>query len=59
MSGLADLRAHNGRSEVVYSDLADGAQVEYTTKEPTPVEALHHWFEAQISDRSAHASTGG
>ncbi len=58
MPGLADLRAHDGRIKVVYSDLPDGAQIEYTTKEPTLVEALHHWFEAQTSDHGAHASTG-
>ena len=58
MPGPADLRAHDGRIEVVYSDLPDGAQIECVTNEPMLVKALHHWFEAQASDHGARASTG-
>jgi len=56
MPGLAELKSAAGKIEVVYSPLPDGAQIRYTTKEPALVMALHHWFDAQVSDHGRHAS---
>lgn len=55
MPGLATLQAHNGRIEVHYSKLPDGAQLEYSTDDQQLIEALHLWFEAQVMDHGAHA----
>ena len=56
MPGLAELKSGAGKIEVAYTPLPDGAQIRYTTKEPALVMALHHWFDAQVSDHGRHAS---
>ena len=56
MPGLAELKSAAGKIEVAYAPLPDGAQIRYTTKEPALVMALHHWFDAQVSDHGRHAS---
>ncbi len=42
-----------------YSDLPDGAKIEYEAGDPALVAALHDWFDAQISDHGEHAEDGG
>lgn len=58
MPGLAELRASAGQIDVRYSDLPDGAQISYRTDDPALIEALHHWFAAQLSDHGQHAAPG-
>jgi hypothetical protein len=56
MPGLKELEENASSFEVSYSELPDGAQIEYTTDEPALVSALHDWFEAQLSDHAEHAT---
>lgn len=56
MPGLTELKSGAGNIEVVYTPLPDGAQIRYTTKDPALVMAIHHWFDAQLSDHGRHAS---
>jgi hypothetical protein len=56
MPGLAALKAGAGQIEIQYLPLPDGAQIRYTTKDPTLVMAIHHWFMAQRADHGRHAS---
>jgi hypothetical protein len=56
MPGLAVLRAHYAQVEVVYTPLADGAQIDYKTETPEVMAAIHAWFDAQLSDHGAHAT---
>jgi hypothetical protein len=56
MPGLAELKAGAGKIDVVYTPIPDGAQIRYTTKEPTLLMAIHQWFDAQLSDHGRHAS---
>jgi hypothetical protein len=56
MPGLAELKAGAGKIDVVYTPLPDGAQIRYTTKDSTLLMAIHHWFDAQLSDHGSHAS---
>lgn len=56
MPGLAELKAGAGKIDVVYAPLPDGAQIRYTTKDSTLLMAIHHWFDAQLSDHGRHAS---
>ena len=56
MPGLAELKSGAGKIEVVYAPLPDGAQIRYAAKDPALVTAIHHWFEAQLSDHGRHAS---
>ncbi len=59
MPGLEDLEAGAERMDIRYSDLPDGAKIEYETSDPALVAALHHWFDAQVSDHGDHAEDGG
>jgi hypothetical protein len=56
MPGLAALKAGAGRIEIRYVPLPDGAQIRYTTNDPTLVTAIHHWFMAQRADHGRHAT---
>lgn len=56
MPGLKELEENASGIEVRYSELPDGAQIEYTTDDPALVSALHDWFEAQLSDHAEHAT---
>ena len=56
MPGLADLRAGASQIDIRYTALPDGAQIRYTTSEPTLLSAIHHWFDAQLSDHGPHAT---
>jgi hypothetical protein len=58
MPGLAELEDGYKRIEVHYRERVDGATLTYTTEEPTLVDALHAWFEAQLSDHGDHAESG-
>jgi hypothetical protein len=55
MPGLAALSAGAARMNIQYTGLSDGAQIRYTTNDPTLIEAVHQWFAAQISDHDTHA----
>lgn len=59
MPGLDALRASAGKIDVGYSDTPDGAQIRYTTRDPTLVLALGAWFEAQLSDHGPDATDHG
>ncbi|MBX0328379.1 hypothetical protein K2Z83_11895 [Oscillochloris sp. ZM17-4] len=54
MPGLAELRQGYAQIVVAYAELPDGAQIRYTTSEPTMITALHTWFAAQRSDHGVH-----
>ena len=58
MPGLTELEDGYERVKVRYRERPDGATLTYTTDEPTLVDALHDWFEAQLSDHGGHAEAG-
>ncbi|WP_228720046.1 aspartate carbamoyltransferase [Methylococcus geothermalis] len=59
MPGLAELRrAAPGSLRVKYGVLARGAQIEYSADDPALVDAIHRWFDAQLSDHARHATEG-
>ena len=57
MPGLATLRTNYEQITVTYSTLPDGAQIVYTTDQAAVRTALHAWFDAQLSDHGAHATS--
>jgi len=59
MPGLEDLEAGAKEMDIRYSELPDGAKIEYETSDPVLVAALHEWFDAQVSDHGGHAEGGG
>lgn len=57
MPGLAALRnAEPGAIDIDYRELAKGAEIEYRTTKPALVDAIHRWFDAQLSDHARHAT---
>lgn len=59
MPGLAELMAANpGLIKIEYIVLPEGAQINYTSKSPQLIGAIHQWFDAQISDHARHAVPG-
>ena len=59
MPGLAELRvAEVGELAVTYSELSNGGRIDYTSEKPELIEAIHRWFDAQLSDHERHAISG-
>jgi len=59
MPGLAELRkAKQGQIKFEYKELADGAEITYSTDYPNLINAIHQWFDAQLSDHARHAISG-
>jgi hypothetical protein len=56
MPGLAALKAGARQIAIQYTPLPNGAQIQYTTRDPALIDALHQWFAAQRSDHGHHAS---
>ncbi|MEO8673410.1 MAG: hypothetical protein ABI411_19010 [Tahibacter sp.] len=56
MPGLAELKAA-GRDELAvdYRDVTGGAEIEYRGSTPTIRDAIHRWFDAQLSDHGHDA----
>jgi len=58
MPGLDGLESGATEIDIRYSDLLDGAKIEYESSNPDLVAALHDWFDAQTSDHGNHAEDG-
>ncbi len=59
MPGLASLRAARpGELQIRYRDLPNGGEIAYHASDPRLVEALHEWFDAQLSDHGHDAMAG-
>jgi hypothetical protein len=58
MPGLEALSDGADRIDITYSDMPDGGRITYVTDEPELVDALHDWFEAQLSDHGHDATRG-
>jgi len=55
MPGLKDVQLGAQRVKVSYSDLPDGAQITFQTRDPHLLTAIHRWFGAQLSEHGADA----
>lgn len=58
MPGLQELQAAGSLLSVDYTTLPDGARVTYTSTDVDVVDALHDWFDAQLSDHGEDAEHG-
>ena len=55
MAGLQALVAGYERLAISYREVERGGEIRYATEDPTLVQAIHAWFDAQLSDHGAHA----
>jgi len=59
MPGLSELRtAQPGQIKIVYKELSNGAEIDYSTDNGKLIEAIHKWFDAQLSDHARHSISG-
>lgn len=59
MPGLSALQAAKpGQVSYAYEDLAEGGRIDYRTDNPALIEAIHQFFDAQLSDHARHAMPG-
>jgi hypothetical protein len=59
MSGLQTLRsAEKGTLSIVYKELPDGAQIDYSSENTDLIASIHQFFDAQLSDHARHAVSG-
>jgi hypothetical protein len=59
MLGLAELKAApKGKLRIDFREVPAGAELTYRTSEPALVQALHQWFDAQLSDHGTDAMAG-
>jgi hypothetical protein len=47
------------RIELRYEDVRAGARILYKTDDPLLVQAIHDWFDAQVTDHGPHAERSG
>lgn len=58
MPGLAELAAASSAVRFEYRELPNGAEIEYSTEQPALIDAIHAYFNAQLSDHARHAIGG-
>ena len=57
MPGLADMQQAYAQIAFVYRELPNGAEIEYSSEASVLVDAIHRYFNAQLSDHAGHAHT--
>lgn len=58
MPGVATLEARFELLDTRYQDTPAGGTISFRSTDPAVIEALHDWFEAQLSDHGRHAERG-
>jgi hypothetical protein len=58
MPGVSELSAGYTRITVTYTEDPDGAELTYATDDPALIDAIHAWFDRQLMDHGAHATSG-
>lgn len=54
-AGLHALVMGHERVRVTYREVERGAEIRYSSGDPALVEAIHQWFDAQLTDHGQHA----
>ena len=55
MAGLHELVMGADQLTIAYSEIEDGAQILYSAEDTDLINALHAWFDQQVSDHGSHA----
>jgi hypothetical protein len=59
MPGLTELKAAKpGQVKIAFKELPAGAEIDYSTDDPKLIDAIHRWFDAQLSEHARHAMPG-
>ena len=57
MPGLKEISVGSDKIKFTYSDLPNGAQIQYSTSESNLIKAIHTWFDAQLKDHGQDATS--
>jgi hypothetical protein len=58
MPGMAEMKAAKpDELAVSYHELDDGAELDYVSRSPAIIAAVHRWFDAQLADHGRDATT--
>lgn len=57
MPGLHTLITRHSDLIINYSEIENGSQIVYTADDEIVIEAIHLWFDAQVSDHGNHAQS--
>ena len=55
MPGVQALANAGGKVRFLYRELANGAEIEYVAEDSALIDAIHRYFDAQLSDHARHA----
>lgn len=55
MPGVQALAGAGGKVRFLYRELTNGAEIEYIAEDPALIDAIHSYFDAQLSDHARHA----
>ncbi len=58
MPGVKTLSEHASEIAFSYRDLPNGGQIDYRSNNPQLIDAIHRYFDAQLSDHARHAVGG-
>ncbi|MEJ2482236.1 MAG: aspartate carbamoyltransferase [Gemmatimonadota bacterium] len=58
MAGLHALAMGHEKLNITYREVERGAEISYGSDDPELVEAIHQWFDAQLTDHGEHAKPG-
>ena len=58
MPGVKELSTAKGQSSFIYRDLPNGAEIEFRADNQQLIDAVHRYFDAQLSDHARHALPG-
>lgn len=59
MPGVSLLSTNASKIRFEYQDLSNGGQITYRSDDPNLIDAIHRYFDAQLSDHARHAVSGG
>ena len=56
MASLSVLKTNFSKMKVTYSEIENGAKIDFETTDTETINAIHDWFDAQVSDHGKDAS---
>ncbi|OGZ05531.1 MAG: hypothetical protein A2845_06000 [Candidatus Lloydbacteria bacterium RIFCSPHIGHO2_01_FULL_49_22] len=57
MAGISVLKTNYTKMKVTYSEIENGAKIDFETTDTETLSAIHAWFDAQVSDHGSDAVT--
>jgi hypothetical protein len=56
MAGISVLKTNFAKMKVTYGEIENGAKIDFETTDTETLNAIHAWFDAQVSDHGSDAT---